>query len=88
MCFGARGRFGGPKSYRFSRHFEFFLLVWADPLYKWSVYMLSSIWLEYFFKNPFMKFEMIVKGVSGKSGFFLIELPIELPIDSCYSGVE
>ena len=23
---------------------------------------------------------MIVKGVSGKSGFFLIELPIELPI--------
>ena len=23
---------------------------------------------------------MIVKGVSGKSGFFAIELPIELPI--------
>ena len=31
---------------------------------------------------------MIVKGVSGKSGFFLIELPIELPIGSCYSLVE
>ena len=28
-----------------------------------------------------MKIEIIVKGVSGKSGFFLIELPIELPID-------
>ena len=36
------------------------------------------------FLNIFKKVEMIVKGVSGKSGFFLIELPI----DSCYSGVE
>ena len=27
-----------------------------------------------------MKIEIIVKGVSGKSGFLLIELPIELPI--------
>ena len=36
---------GGPKSYRFSSHFENFLLVWADPLYKLIVYMLSSIWL-------------------------------------------
>ena len=44
------------------------------------------------FKNNCIKFEMIVKGVSGKSGFFLIELPIELPIvlpiGPCYSGVE
>ena len=31
-----------------------------------------------------MKIEIIVKGVSGKSGFFLIELPIELPIDSAW----
>ena len=37
------------------------------------------------FLNIFKNIEMIVKGVSGKSGFFLIELPIELPIDSCYS---
>ena len=28
-----------------------------------------------------MKIEIIVKGVSGKSGFFLIVLPIELPIE-------
>ena len=27
-----------------------------------------------------MKIDLILKGVSGKSGFFLIELPIELPI--------
>ena len=38
-----------------------------------------------FFLNILKKNEMVVKGVSGKSGFFLIELPIELPIDS---GVE
>ena len=36
--------------------------------------------LALFFKNPFKKIEVIVKGVSGKSGFFLIELPIELPV--------
>ena len=40
--------------------------------------MLSSIWHYYFFRNNYIKFEMIVKGVSGKSGFFLIELPIVL----------
>ena len=33
-----------------------------------------------FFLNNYIKFEMIVKGVSGKSGFFLTELLIELPI--------
>ncbi len=32
------------------------------------------------FSKQFQKIEIFVKGVSGKSGFFLIELPIELPI--------
>ena len=38
--------------------------------------------INLFFKNNYIKFEIIVKGVSGKSGFFLIELPIVLPIGS------
>ena len=80
--------FGVSKNHRCIYNFEKFLWSWADPWYKLIVYMLSSIWHYYFFKNIYIKFEMIVKGVSGKSGFFWIELPIELPIGPCYSGVE
>ena len=80
--------FGVSKNHGFGYRFEKFLWIWADPWYKLIVYMLSSIWHYYFFKNNYIKFEMIVKGVSGKSGLFLIELPIALPIGSCYSGVE
>ena len=51
------------------------------------IYVIFNMGLALFINN-YIKIEMIVKGVSGKSGFFLIELPIELPIGSCYSGVE
>ena len=40
------------------------------------------------FSKTIIKNDLIVTGVSGKSGFFLIELPIELPIGPCYSLVE
>ena len=60
----------------------------SDPGQKLIVYMFPSIWYMLLFKNNYKQIKMIVKGVSGKSVFFLIELPIELPIGPCYSGVE
>ena len=51
----------------------------------WSYICFLQYGISRFFINNYIKFEMIVKGVSGKSGFFSIELPIELPIDSAWN---
>ena len=46
--------------------------------------MFLLIWHYTFFKNIFKQIEISPKGVSEKSGFSLIELPIELPIEFAY----
>ena len=86
-----------PTNHEFLYHFLNVLVTWADPWWKLILYMLSSIWHYYFFKNNYKKIDLIVKGVSGKSGFFfnwiaywiaywflLFRCGITAP---CYSGV-
>ena len=44
VCLGLANILGCQKNHGFLYRFEFVLLIWADPWYKWSVYMLESIW--------------------------------------------
>ena len=69
-----------PTFYRFVYRMEHVPQTLSDTLYKCFLWTFPSIRHQPFFLNDFKRIEIFVKGVSGKSGFCLIELPIELPL--------
>ena len=82
--FGAWGRFCmfslSKKSSIYLQFCEFSIkLVWSVIKID-RIYAINNMALAVFINNC-KKIEIFVKGVSGKSGFFLIALPIQLPIE-------